>query len=430
MNSMMEVTQPARAQSGHSVLGERQASFPIGGKIRAGIMVLTSTAKQKAGAQKLYDDMRGSGASWDAIGLALKDKFKFERSPLTPRNVPYFTVRPGDFRVPDTAARLLELYGQDRGEGVQLYRLPVVFPADFWLTIMPHKLACYTRSELLYWSEYDADGARHCKAHGAVPMVGEGKNRRAQRVFGGRPVIDRPDNQGVCDPQNCPEYQNRKCNMSGQFLFYVPGIAGSSVLALPTTSYYSLEQVRQQLEMVAYISGGRISGTVHGQPVFYLTKAQRDISHIDPDTGKAKKVKQWLIEVEANLDMVRLFASREPRAALAHGNEAAALLSGRGEAPASPEPEFDAPAPAADASASGHADDADVIAIKQLRETVFGQLQDMDIAPTTFAVYAGKQWGDEWGKTRATLTQARDILEQAKDNPALRDEIANDDVPF
>src|SRR5699024_6285332 len=158
-----------------------------------------------------------------------------QKSPLTPRNVPYFTVRRSDFAMPEVADRIMERYSEDRGEGPRLYRFPVLFPVDSWQAILPHRLQTYTRSGLKYWSKYGRDGERYCMTHGEVSV--DKRSRRAHRPFGGRPVVLKPDNGGVCNPDKCPEYQSGQCNLTGSLLFVIPGIPGTSAVRLPTNSF-------------------------------------------------------------------------------------------------------------------------------------------------------------------------------------------------
>jgi hypothetical protein len=135
----------------------------------------------------------------------------------------WFTVRGTDFPNPDVARQIFDTYAEDRGQGRHLYRFPVVFPSDYWQTVMPHELAAWGASEKRYWSQYSPDGQiRHCMCHAPVPTDHTG--RRTICLFGGRRTIQREDNGGICNPESCPEYQQRQCNLSGRFLFFIPGM--------------------------------------------------------------------------------------------------------------------------------------------------------------------------------------------------------------
>lgn len=407
--------------SGHSVLGATQARIPVGGKIRAGIMVLTSRAAKLPGAQEFYDRAMSEGRPGHEVAAALRQKFNLNSSPLTPRNVPYFTVRRSDFAIPDAADILMKLYAEDRGDGLHLYRFPIILPVDSWQAVMPHGLKTYTRSQLVYWSEYAPDGTRYCKTH--LPVEQDKHNKRAKRAWGGRPVALRAENDGICNPDKCPEYQARKCNLSGELLFYVPGIPGSSAISLPTTSFYSMQQARQKMEMVAFIRGGKISGTHDGRPIFWVTKAQREVSMLDPETGAPKKVKQWLIELEADIDMTALFRANEM---LQLKSDAAALML---EGDNDQDGEFDVvehtaaedsaqPPPPAEPP-----EDNERQLIKSARREVMDALSLLDITPDAMDAYARAQLGDDWARSHDKLKKVLHTLHRAADSEALRNEI-------
>jgi len=318
----MTITQTnsiANIGEGPSVLGQSQASIPIGGKIRAGIMVLTKASQSNKQAVKIYNEGVAAGKAFNIIGSELH-KATNGSAKLTPKNAPYFTVRESDFNIPGSAKIMMDTFAEDRGDGNgrQLYSFPILFPVDNWQAVMPHLFECFTAGERKYWSEYDQDGNRKCMTMQEV--------KAGHRPAGGRLVIPRKENNGLCNPDVCPEYQQKKCTMSGKFIFYVPGIAGASAIALPTRSIYSMIQARQQMEMVAFITGGKISGTWHGKPIFHISKKLEKVSMIDQKTGKAKRVGQYLISLDANVDMSEMFKQSESPALLKSGQQAAAAL--------------------------------------------------------------------------------------------------------
>lgn len=420
-NAIVRSTGIETLGSGLSVLGERQTRIPTGGKIRSGIKVLTNAARSHAKAQEIYNAGMAAGLPFGEIEKRLVDQCKFQKSPLTPKNVPYFTVRRHDFIIPEAADAIMKLYGTDGPDGFHLYRLPVIFPLDAWNAVMPHGLHYYTRSQLVYWSEYAADGKRHCMMR--APVAIDEKAKRAMRPFGGRAIVPRAENEGLCDPNKCPEYQNRLCTLTGSLLFYVPGIPGTSAIELPTRSFYSMQQARQKLEMVAYLRGGKISGTLDGKPIFYLTKKQHEVSMID-DEGKTKKVKQWLIELEADIDMTRMFQMSESRPLLEAGNAAVAAL----EAPAveaadvddaaddipPPTPEPIPPPPT-----------GDIDAIKAARKEVNEGLGILGIDTMHFSKYGTAKYGEHWSKSLDGLDKAKKELSTAADDPAALAAIKN-----
>ena len=122
--------QGSGATAAPPLLGHGPARIPIGGKIRAGIKVLTKKAAGEPRAKAIYDQGVAAGQSYEQIERAITEALPNLKTPLVPRNVPWFTVRAQDFPNPEIAAQILEAYGEDRGEGRHLYRFPVVFPSD------------------------------------------------------------------------------------------------------------------------------------------------------------------------------------------------------------------------------------------------------------------------------------------------------------
>lgn len=388
-----------------SVLGQRAMRIPVGGVIRPGVKVLTGAAAKYQQARELYEQGVAAGQSWGEIEAALKKACGFRQSPLTPKNTPYFHIRRSDFSIPELADRILERYGEDHGDGRQLYRFPVLFPADDWQTNLPHTLRAFSRRGLLYWSAYDPDGTRRCYTFGAVPRDEQG---RPLRTFGGRPHVLREDNGGVCTPEKCPEYQAKQCNLAGRLLFYIPGIPGSSAIALPTTSFYGMEQMREQMQMVAFIRG-RISGTEGGQPVFYLTKREDEVAMLDPETGEPRRVRQWITHLETNIDVSSLMAAAEPERALAEGEQAAAaLLDAPGDAD---------PVPAEAPPAETPTLEDPLAEIRAARQRVYERLGELELAPQAFAAYAAAQWGEAWSTTLVSLEAAEQELAAAAQAP-------------
>jgi hypothetical protein len=299
-----------KAEGGHAalptLLGQSPARIPTGGKIRAGIKVLTRKAEESAEARAIYEQGLAAGNSFVQIEKALAEALPNLKTPLVPKNVPWFTVRGQDFPNPEMARQILEMYGEVREDGVRrLYRFPVVFPSDFWQTVMPHELAAWGSAEKHYWSEYSADGrVRYCKHHVSAPLDGSGK--RVIRQFGGRKTAMRERNGGLCDPESCPEYQRRQCNLTGRFLFFIPGIRSISAFELPTNSFYAMNMAIQKFETVSFLRGGRISGFLDRRDTpFVFSKRLMDVAHVDAE-GRAVRQRQWIIDLEAEVDVTGL----------------------------------------------------------------------------------------------------------------------------
>ena len=77
--------------------------------------------------------------------------------------------------------------------------------------------------------------------------------------------------------------------------------------------------------------GGRISGFLDGrQTPFYLTKKLSEVTRIDED-GRAVRVAQWIIELEAPVDVTALLRNSEDEGTtIANANRAAEVLQGNG----------------------------------------------------------------------------------------------------
>lgn len=409
--------------AGPTVLGEKQVRIPTAGKIRPGIMVLTSKGAVRDGARAAYDAGVAAGKPWGDIEKDIRRACQMgekDPSPLTPKNAPYFTVRRSDFTMPEVADRILQLYGEDRGEGFHLYRFPVVLPVDNWQAVLPHALKAYKRTELLYWSEYGPDGVRYCKT--MSDLAYDEKAKRFVRSFGGRKPTLRKENEGRCDPEQCPQYQAQpqQCRLSGSFIFYIPQIPGSGAIELPMTSFYGLQGIRQKLEMMSHIRG-RISGTFQSKPMFWLTKALEEVSMLDLETGKPKRVKQWITKLEADVDMTALLTAVEDD----HeelGQTAVAVLEGRvagddgeereplevagdfveivGEGEAPPPPPADDGGPTVD----------------ELKDAIRAHWRRLRVSQADYIAYADVKYGEGWSADRVRMSRANDELAAVADD--------------
>ncbi|CAN7805164.1 hypothetical protein LJR267_010585 [Paraburkholderia hospita] len=308
-----------------SLVEERAIRPPIIGKIRPGIKVLTRTAQGNPAAVKLYDEMVAAGDSYETIGKVIESKLNL-RNALIPRNVAHFTCRRSDFSNPDAADEILKLYGEDRGDGLKLHRFPVMFAFDDWLRNVPNQMAAYTTTGRQYFSEYGRDGKRYCKTY--APVERDERAKRARRTFGGRLVIQRQDDDipdGICDPHVCPQYQERKCNLSANFVFAIPDVKGLGLIELPTNSIYVLQKAYSAMQTVS-LARGRLTGTR-----FWLSKKEFDITRID-DNGQPVRQKQMLTVLDADIDLGALLdAGDEPQPALEAATRAVALIEAGGD---------------------------------------------------------------------------------------------------
>lgn len=287
-----------------SLVEERVIRPPTIGKIRPGIKVLTRAHQANDKAVKLYHDMVAAGESFEAIGKVLETSLKL-RNALVPKNVPYFVCRRSDFANPDTADEILKLYGEDRGQGRKLYRFPVIFAFDDWLRNVPNQMAAYTSSGRQYFPSMTAteSAIASCTRQSSATLA----HKRVRRSFGGRLVVHRQDNDipdGVCDPHLCPQYQDRKCNLTATFVFAIHEVKGLGLIELPTNSIYVLQKAYSAMQTVS-LARGRLTGTR-----FWMSKKEFEITRID-DNGQPVRQKQMLTVLDADIDLGALLDGAE-----------------------------------------------------------------------------------------------------------------------
>ncbi|MBT2794012.1 hypothetical protein [Paraburkholderia strydomiana] len=307
-----------------SVVEERALRPPVIGHIRPGIKVLTSKARGNARAVELYSTMVAAGDSFDTIASVLESKCNLKNA-LVPKNTAYFTCRRSDFDNPDVADEILRLYGEDRGDGVKLYRFPVLFAFNDWMQNLPNQMTVYGTNGRKFFSQYERDGIRYCMTYAKIE-----RDPRAQRVirhFGGRTVIRRQDEtipDGICDPEQCPQYQARHCNLSASFVFAVPDIKGLGLIELPTNSIYVLQKAYSAMQTVQ-LARGKLTGTR-----FWITKREFDITRIN-EHGEAVRASQMLTVLDADIDIGALLdAADDAPSALEAASHAVALIEAGG----------------------------------------------------------------------------------------------------
>ncbi|MGY6163771.1 recombination directionality factor [Paraburkholderia strydomiana] len=320
MNAVVNlVNGPAR-----SVVEERALRPPVIGHIRPGIKVLTAKARGNAQAIGIYNDMVAQGHPFDAIAKVIESKCNLKNA-LVPKNTAYFTCRRSDFNNPDVADEILRLYGEDRGDGVKLYRFPVLFAFNDWMQNLPNQMTVYGTNGRKFFSQYERDGIRYCMTYAKIER--DPRAQRAVRHFGGRTVIRRQDEaipDGICDPEQCPQYQARHCNLSASFVFAVPDIKGLGLIELPTNSIYVLQKAYSAMQTVQ-LARGKLTGTR-----FWITKREFDITRIN-EHGEAVRASQMLTVLDADIDIGALLdAADDAPSALETASRAVALIEAGG----------------------------------------------------------------------------------------------------
>ncbi|AEK58750.1 conserved hypothetical protein [Acidithiobacillus caldus SM-1] len=283
----------------------------ITGRIRPGLKVLKRALAQNAKASNIYNRGLAAGVGFKAIESAL-EKAGFKGS-LVPKNEPFFSVWPKEFKNPQAAERILEVYGEQReGDPVKrLYRFPVVFLHSDPRRMILTRYECYTASGLKYRSE-ERNGERLCIGKGEIPK----RNGRVVRLSTGVPEVVR----GTCVPEECPEFQGNLCKRRSHVIVSIPGATNAvEFVEIPTGSFYSVEQLQGTLNDVASVCGGTIPMEVQlgykGYPIFWMSKVTESVSRVDWETGERSRTKQILARMDAEIEMAHLISLAETAAA-------------------------------------------------------------------------------------------------------------------
>jgi hypothetical protein len=451
MNAIVSYQPPAAVRT---ILGQRPPRMPVGGIVRAGIQVLSKAAAAVPKVQQIYDAGVAAQEPFETIEKRIFEQVpELKKKPLYPKNSPWFVVRRGDFRQPELADMITDKYGTVREDGVKrLWSLPIVFPVDQWEMLLPHTYQSFTASGLKYWSEFGADGTMRCMSF--APVAINPNTKRAFKMSGGRHHVPRPDNGGLCDPDRCPEFQRKECQLRGKLYFFIPGIPTIDLIQLSTGSINGLEEVRSQMMMVAAARRGRLSGFLDDDAAtFILTKQQMEVPGIDEETGQPIRRQQYIITLSARMDVTQLYRARNQRLLTQAGGEAAAVLNG---APVYPVPDI---APIAgddrDAYHTTHADDeivppaqsdepplasaaailaatttaskadiparpADTRASPTAFEPIYQVLDAMNIERALFDAYAKKKWGSWQSNPKGVDKVLADVSAGANDPDAYR----------
>jgi hypothetical protein len=303
--------------------------LPKAGVIRPGIKALKKSCS--ADDQKIYYRMLEEGATWDEIDRAI-GKDNNGKSKLIPENVDYFTIRPEDCKNQNDAKRLHELYADPDG---RIRSLPVWFSVNEWHNLIPHGLRAFGKMQgIRYFSDIiekqSTDGRKEFVRVCRYPLQVE----PGRRIYGGRRYGERQ-----CDPGNCSEYQSGNCSFGGVICCHIPGVRGVGAWLIPTTSWYSLSNIKSTLDIVTNLTRGRIAGLVEPsadspnlfKTVFRIRKVTETVSMIDIKSGNPTKVEQGLIHLDVDIDLTELAVTYNNQRLITTGFSSAALLNGKTE---------------------------------------------------------------------------------------------------
>jgi hypothetical protein len=295
-----------------SVLSTRAANtdkqIRLGGKIRAGIKVLTKTAQANPKAVSIYNEGVEKRLKFTDIEKRIKDTTGIA-NPMFPRNTPFFNVAASDFGMPEIAAHIVDTYGEIRPEHStkkQLYRFPVVFHSDDLNEVYPNQFKRHG-FEPHYESHYGEDGERYCRYLPTVTdeQAAEIRARRIKKMPRREKVV-----RGRCDPGSCHEFGQGQCKFRGRLLFYVPGISTTGMLGMETSSEYAAEGIWSDLERIRDALGTipRWNPNNPGAPIFWITKSLEPRTYFD-EHGKKQNGFQWVPKLQADIDIGALLSS-------------------------------------------------------------------------------------------------------------------------
>jgi len=279
------------------------------GSVHAGIKILTKAAENIPGMRETYSEGLAAGASFDEIGAALKRVPGCPaKDPLTMKNVPYFTVRQGDFRTPGAAQAIMDAYADVRFPDPEprLYAFPIVFMSDDLDLVYRQEYVAWSASGKHRWSEMRGDDLV-CMRQGEVPV-----EKVSRKIMGGiPPVVDR-----LCDANDCPIFASGKCSHYATLAFWIPGVLGVGAIELTFKSPYAKLGITDSLDTV--MAGlGRISGLHRGKPIFWISKSFDGVMRANREKGVRELTHHWIIHVEASgLDMMEVLGAGRDQVAL------------------------------------------------------------------------------------------------------------------
>ena len=152
--------------------------------------------------------------------------------------------------------------------------------------------------------------------------------------------------------------------------------------------------------------GGRISGFLgRDRTSFFLTKVLKEVPHID-EQGRAVRVPQWIIELEAPVDVTALLRDHEDaETAIQQARLATQVLENSHTPP-------DA------VNASAESDAAAQYPGCPTLEQLLDRAQAMGVPRERYAAYADRRWGRGWRVNPHGRGRAWDELDRYRNDPA------------
>lgn len=188
-----------------------------------------------------------------------------------PVAVDYFVVRADDKATSEAAAKAFrDVYGE------QPRAIKVMFPSDNPAHFFPQWLKAY--------GERGGKSQLYCKGDA------ETAQRRTETGW-----VDIP-----CPYKECELYQAKKCKELGQLQFFLPDVKMLGIWQLDTTSYHSMSNLNDTINMVRLLNDGRIK---------MIPLTLRVVPLVVSPEGKAKTVYVLQLDVE-NVNLMDILSHR------------------------------------------------------------------------------------------------------------------------
>uniref|UniRef100_E6QMX6 Uncharacterized protein n=1 Tax=mine drainage metagenome TaxID=410659 RepID=E6QMX6_9ZZZZ len=287
----------------------QRAVASYAGVIRPGVRRLTKGALEHQRANEIRAIYARAESGEFRYGEAqdMVEKQTGLRNSMHPKNVDYFSVFKTDFRVPEHAQKILETYGEDRGEGRHLYRFPVVFQTTDIDRIIP---GAFKRAsgDPAYFSQTGDDGNRYCHYYEKLSPE-KIQEQRARRVIKVQPHMK---TRGPCEPGKCQDFAEGTCKFVGELSFYIQGIPGGGLTKLATGSEYAAEAIYTELMRIKEVLGTipQVNPFAPGRPIFWVTKELQRRSYYDQRSGERKTSDAWVPILVTDIDMGSLISGR------------------------------------------------------------------------------------------------------------------------
>lgn len=277
--------------------------IPTSGRVKAGIKIPYGAAAKQKDLVDAYNEGVALGASFDDIEKHMKGIDGCPKTPLRPTNPAYFRAIQDDFEIPGAAQKLLDLYGEQRRGDTEkrLYSFPIAFATESFDEAFIESFEAWKASGCTNWSEIvPGNPNMQCMTRQEAA-----KNQRQR--WGGREIVS----LGDCEPNACERFLSGACVHWGALIGYIDQIEGAGPIECKFRSIYAAMGIMQTLELVQR-GLGHISGTHEGQPIFWVSKVLKNISRINPMSGKPERADHWIVRLSTpNISMVDLMRAAE-----------------------------------------------------------------------------------------------------------------------